>query len=70
MGAPSRLDFMVIDPAVNLVTRIEELCPLLHRLLFTSGRFASRCGSRLTSLGRRQLKGIAAPQEIFALPEA
>jgi len=69
IGAPNRLDFTVIGPAVNLVTRIEELCPLLHRALLTSARFASPCGSKLMSLGRHQLKGIVAPQEIFALPE-
>lgn len=70
IGAPNRLDFTVIGPAVSLVTRIEELCPLLRRPLLTSARFASPCGSKLISLGRRRLKGIAAPQEIFAPPEA
>lgn len=70
IGAPTRLDFTVIGPAVNLVTRIEELCPLLRRPLLTSARFASPCGSKLRSLGRHRLKGIAAPQEVFALPEA
>jgi adenylate cyclase len=70
IGAPNRLDFTVVGPAVNLVTRIEELCPLLHRPLLTSARFASPCGSKLQSLGHHQLKGIAAPQEIFAPPEA
>jgi adenylate cyclase len=60
----------VIGPAVNLVTRIEELCPLLRRSLLASARFASPCGSKLVALGRHRLKGIAAPQDIFALPEA
>jgi adenylate cyclase len=70
IGAPSRLDFTVIGPAVNLVTRIEELCPVLRRPLLTSARFASPCGSKLISLGHHRLKGITAPQEIFAPPEA
>jgi adenylate cyclase len=70
IGAPGRLDFTVIGPAVNLVTRIEELCPLLRRSLLASARFASPCGSKLVALGRHRLKGIAAPQDIFALPEA
>ena len=70
IGAPNRLDFTVIGPAVNLVTRIESLCkPLGHRLL-ASARFASPCGSQLVSIGRHALKGIAEPQQIFTLPGA
>jgi adenylate cyclase len=70
IGAPNRLDFTVIGPAVNLVTRIESLCkPLGYRLL-ASARFASPCGSQLVSIGRHALKGIAEPQQIFTLPGA
>jgi adenylate cyclase len=68
IGAPARLDFTVIGPAVNLVTRIESLCRGLGRPLLASARFASPCGSRLVSLGRHALKGIAEPAEIFGLP--
>jgi adenylate cyclase len=68
IGAPDRLDFTVIGPAVNLVTRIEDLCGELGRPLLASARFASPCGSQLTSLGSRRLKGFAEPQEIFGLP--
>ncbi len=68
IGAPDRLDFTVIGQAVNMVTRLERLCqPLGHRLL-ASARFASPCGSRLVSIGRHGLRGIAEPQEIFTLP--
>jgi adenylate cyclase len=68
IGAPDRLDFTIIGPAVNMVTRIEDLCPVLERTLLTSSRFASPCGSKLVSLGFHQLKGIAARQELFGLP--
>jgi adenylate cyclase len=68
IGAATRLDFTVIGPAVNLVTRIESLCPELDRTLLTSRPFASPCGSRLKSLGQHPLKGIEVPQEIFGLP--
>jgi adenylate cyclase len=68
IGAPTRLDFTVIGPAVNLVTRIESLCPVLGRPLLASKPFASPCGSRLKSLGRHSLKGIEEPQEIYGLP--
>jgi adenylate cyclase len=69
IGAPERLDFTVIGPAVNLVTRIEGLCPVLGQPLLASARFASPCGSKLVSLGRHPLRGIAEEQEVFGLPQ-
>ena len=68
VGSKDRLDFTVIGPAVNLVTRIESLCKPLGRRLLASARFASPCGSQLVSIGRHPLKGIPEPQEIFTLP--
>lgn len=69
IGAPDRLDFTIIGPAVNLVTRIEGLCAPLGRRLLASARFASPCGSRLKSIGHHALRGIAEEQEIFTLPQ-
>ena len=68
IGAPERLDFTVIGPAVNLTARIAGLCRPLGRQLLTSARFASPCGSQLVSLGRHPLRGLAQPQEVFGLP--
>ncbi|MGH6933870.1 MAG: adenylate/guanylate cyclase domain-containing protein [Dongiaceae bacterium] len=68
IGGPDRLDFTVIGPAVNLVTRLEQMCAELGRPLLASARFASPCGSRLVPVGRSRLRGIAAEQEIFGLP--
>jgi len=68
IGAPNRLDFTVVGPAVNMVTRIESLCVELGRALLTSAMFASPCGSKLVPVGRYRLKGIVEPQEIFGLP--
>lgn len=69
IGAPDRLDFTVIGPAVNLVTRIEGLCASLGCRLLASARFATPCGSRLRSIGHHSLRGIAEQQEIFTLPQ-
>lgn len=69
IGAPDRLDFTVIGPAVNLVTRLEGLCAPLGQRLLASARFASPCGFKLRSLGYYRLKGIAEEQEVFGLPE-
>ncbi len=70
IGAPDRLDFTVIGPAVNLVTRLERLCGELGKPLLASSRFASYCGSQLLSLGRYPLRGFAAEEEVFTLPAA
>jgi len=69
IGAPDRLDFTVIGPAVNLVSRLEGLCAALGRRLVASARFASPCGSRLRPIGSHALRGIADAQEVYTLPE-
>ncbi len=68
IGAPERLDFTVIGPAVNLTARLAGLCRPLGRRLLASARFASPCGSELVSLGFHPMRGLAEPQEVFALP--
>lgn len=70
IGAPERLDFTVIGPAVNLVVRLERLCRTLGQPLVASDRFASPCGLAMTSLGRYELPGVTEAVEVFGLPEA
>jgi adenylate cyclase len=69
IGAPDRLDFTVIGPAVNLAARITGLCRPLNQPLLTSRAFASPCGSKLKPLGRYALHGFDDPQEVYGLPE-
>jgi adenylate cyclase len=68
IGAPSRLDFTVIGPAVNLVSRIEGLCKVIGRTLLASDEFAQLVPGRLASLGRRPVRGLDAPVEVFGAP--
>jgi adenylate cyclase len=70
IGAPSRLDFTVIGPAVNQAVRSEALCRQLGRQVLVSAIFRRHCSRDLVSLGRHVLRGIPEPAEIFALPEA
>lgn len=68
IGAPNRLDFTVIGPAVNHATRIEKLAGKLDRRLVTSASFAAAAGIPLLSLGTHALVGVSEPQEVFTLP--
>jgi len=70
VGSPRRLDFTVLGPAVNEAARIEALCGSLEQAVIVSSSFADAAGtarSRLVSLGRYAMKGVARPQELFTL---
>jgi adenylate cyclase len=68
-GAVDRLDFTVIGPAVNEVSRIEVLCEPLGRTVLVSAELAAAVGDdlRLEPLGRHALRGVREPGEIYAL---
>jgi len=70
IGAPDRLDFTVVGPAVNLTARLEALTIQLDRRLLVSADFARAAGRPLVSLGRFALRGFNETQEVFGLPEA
>jgi adenylate cyclase len=66
IGAPTRLDFTVIGPAVNQASRLEKLGHELRRPVVTSASFAAALAQPLESLGRYILRGVSEPQEVFA----
>ena len=67
IGAPDRLDFTVIGPAVNLVSRIQGLSSELMRPVLTSEAFATQCAERLVSEGHHPVKGLKEPIQVFGL---
>lgn len=69
IGSPDRLDFTAIGPAVNQVSRLEGLCKETGHQVLISGALARVTRQPLVFLGARRLRGVAAPQEVFTLPE-
>jgi adenylate cyclase len=69
IGAADRLDFTAIGPAVNLASRLEGLCRPLGETVLVSGALAAATDTPLIALGTHELRGIASPCAVFALPE-
>jgi len=70
IGARDRLDFTVIGAVVNEVCRVESLCRALASPILMTAAFAAACDrDRVISRGVHELKGVAAPQEIYAPAE-
>jgi adenylate cyclase len=70
VGSRDRLDFTVIGPAVNELSRIQAMSRSLDQPILVSANFAAACGeqrARLVSLGRYALRGVDRPQELFTL---
>jgi adenylate cyclase len=72
VGSKDRLDFTVIGPAVNEVSRILAMSRSVEQDVLLSASFADALGPelrrRLVSVGRYALRGVAQPQELF-IPE-
>jgi adenylate cyclase len=69
-GSRDRLDFTVIGPAVNEVSRIAAMCKLIDQPVLLSSAFFGSLGpeqDRLVSVGRYALRGVHQPQELFTL---
>ena len=67
VGAATRLNFTVIGPAVNTVSRLERLSSELGKLLVFSSEFARRTAREVGDLGEHFLRGIKEPVKIYML---
>lgn len=71
IGSEDRLDFTVVGPAVNEVSRIASMCRSVDRDLLLSSAFAAAATkadrARLVSVGRYALRGVGQPQELYTL---
>jgi len=69
IGSGDRLDFTIIGPDVNLVSRIEHFCRELDRQLIMSEAFAERVDRPVWELGHFSLRGFSKIHRLFELPE-
>lgn len=69
VGTERRLDFTVIGPAVNQVTRLEGLCKAEGVPIVISEEFQKHYSGTATALGRRVLPGLDRPVDVYTLPE-
>jgi adenylate cyclase len=73
IGSLDRLDFTVVGPAVNEVSRIAAMCRSVERDVLLSATLADAARPadrrRLVSVGRYALRGVAKAQELFTLEE-
>jgi adenylate cyclase len=71
IGSDERLDFTVVGPAVNEVSRIASMCRSVDRATVVSSEFAAATPEperlNLVSVGRYALRGVARAQELFTL---
>ena len=70
IGSKERLDFTVIGPAVNEVSRIAAMCRSIDQPLLISAAFAAAVSEPqqpFVSVGRYALRGVGRPQELFTL---
>jgi adenylate cyclase len=72
VGSKDRLDFTVVGPAVNEVSRILAMSRSVEQDVLLSASFVAALGPemrrRLVSVGRYALRGVTQPQELF-IPE-
>jgi len=68
IGTANRLEFSVIGSAANETARIEALCKTTQRDVVLSRQVVAELGEDCPSLGSFDLRGVARPVEVFALP--
>ena len=71
IGSEDRLDFTVVGPAVNEVSRIASMCRSVDRELLVSSAFCTGLDAAgrgyLVSTGRFALRGIGRAQDLYTL---
>ena len=71
IGSQNRLDFTVVGPAVNEVSRISSMCRSVDRAVLLSADFVAAIPPEkrgpIVSVGRYALRGVRKAQELFTI---
>ena len=71
IGSRNRLDFTVVGPAVNEVSRICTICKATNRDALVSADFVNACEpagrEKLAPLGKFSLRGVSEPMELYTV---
>ena len=69
VGAPNRLAFNVVGPAVNKTARLQGMTKEAVVPLLLSKEFAALIRRPLRSIGHFDLRGVSGPQEMFTVQD-
>lgn len=67
IGSPARLDFTVLGSAVNVASRIQDLCKVVGEEILVSNQVATFAPKLCVSKGRHSIRGLSEEIEIFAI---
>jgi adenylate cyclase len=74
IGSPDRLDFTVIGPAVNEVSRIASMCHSVDRRVLCSSEFIEQLPEEqradYVSVGRFALRGVGSAKHLYTIDPA
>ena len=70
VGAPDRLDFTVMGPAVNCTARLETLTKTIGENILVSKDFSDQVNCPMHYFGEHKMKGISELQMVFAPDES
>ena len=65
IGSPDRLDFTVVGQAVNVASRVQELCKKLDQKLLMTRRVAHSVTGKAQFVGSYSVRGVADPIDVF-----
>ncbi|MEP0942396.1 MAG: adenylate/guanylate cyclase domain-containing protein [Rhizobiaceae bacterium] len=67
IGSPDRLDFTVLGSAVNVASRVQDLCKSIGKTVLATQSVASCSPDQFESMDSHPVRGFAEPLKIFAL---
>lgn len=67
IGSPGRLDFTVLGSAVNVASRVQDLCKTIDEPVLATKEVAINCKDTFRNQGNHLVRGIDEPIEVFSL---